>query len=389
MTQPDWDDDRLAAAFHARFDRPAPTDPGPRRPRRDRRDVAARFAVGASAGVVPAGIAAAAVVVVLVGSVAGRPGRHSVASAAARRVRRIATSTDRPRAPPTEQAVPGSVFEPPDHHGHRRHRDPRRRRGRPRARGPGLVHAGRRSVSCGPAPTAQPVSPVQLRLRRRASIWLTRGRGVARPRDGDRSTWHRPTGPALNPDLDGLDPSWQPADLGIGADGDSTPIDVVFVGHFDDRRAALCPEAEQTACRDRFVVDAVASVAGRPPPRSVVARRRLARPRPSRRSRRSSPTRRRSRRSCRWSSLDGSEGLASHRAVARRPVEQGLDRPARLWVVRVLESERVVTYVVVDGTDAIYEMNPEGEAILVGGATADPVRPPARPGHRRRHGHRR
>jgi hypothetical protein len=56
--------------------------------------------------------------------------------------------------------------------------------------------------------------------------------------------------------------------------------------------------------------------------------------------------------------------------------QQGLNDQPVVWVARVLESERVVTYIVVDGTDAIYEMTPEGQAVLVGGSTGAPVATP-------------
>ncbi len=47
--------------------------------------------------------------------------------------------------------------------------------------------------------------------------------------------------------------------------------------------------------------------------------------------------------------------------------QQNLIDQSILWIARVLESERISTYIVIDGSDAIYEMNPEGQAILVGG----------------------
>ena len=53
-----------------------------------------------------------------------------------------------------------------------------------------------------------------------------------------------------------------------------------------------------------------------------------------------------------------------------------IERPV-LWVVRVLESEWMVTYIVVDGTDAIYEMTSEGQAVQVGGSTGEPEPIPA------------
>jgi hypothetical protein len=79
--------------------------------------------------------------------------------------------------------------------------------------------------------------------------------------------------------------------------------------------------------------------------------------------------------------VDGPRGLAAIEPSLAEG-QQGLINHPVLWVVRVLESEhRMVTYIVIDGTDAIYEMNPEGEAIQVGGTpppTSSPVPwPPA------------
>ena len=45
----------------------------------------------------------------------------------------------------------------------------------------------------------------------------------------------------------------------------------------------------------------------------------------------------------------------------------GPDRQPILWVARVLEGELISTYIVIDGTNVIYEMNPNNEAIMVGG----------------------
>lgn len=46
-----------------------------------------------------------------------------------------------------------------------------------------------------------------------------------------------------------------------------------------------------------------------------------------------------------------------------------------VWVVRVLESDRISTYLVVDGTDAIFEMRTDGAVVQVGGSLGSP--PPA------------
>ena len=69
---------------------------------------------------------------------------------------------------------------------------------------------------------------------------------------------------------------------------------------------------------------------------------------------------------------DGAEGLVRIEP-SLADGQQGLTGRPVVWVVRVLESERVVTYIVIDGTDAIYEMGQEGDASLVGGTTGDPV----------------
>jgi len=58
----------------------------------------------------------------------------------------------------------------------------------------------------------------------------------------------KPSGPAIHPVTEWAPPS-----------GARTPMAVVFVGHFDDARAARCIEGERRQrCEDRFVVDTVA-----------------------------------------------------------------------------------------------------------------------------------
>ena len=74
--------------------------------------------------------------------------------------------------------------------------------------------------------------------------------------------------------------------------------------------------------------------------------------------------------------VDGPTGLAAVEPSLGTGQQGLIDQPV-LWIVRVLESERVSTYVVIDGSDAIYEMNPEGEAILVGGTPPTPGASPS------------
>lgn len=73
-----------------------------------------------------------------------------------------------------------------------------------------------------------------------------------------------PNGPAFQIDLDDLDTSWIPA---LPTVGPAAPIEIVVVGHFDDRRSFACPEEQ--ACRDRFVVDEVQAADGRTLPFSA------------------------------------------------------------------------------------------------------------------------
>jgi hypothetical protein len=371
MTQPDWDDDRIAAAFHARFDHPAPPTLAP-------------AIHGAIAGTAPArfhllgglpgrSIAAAAVVVVLVGTVAlglggfDRLGGPSVPSASP------AAASPGASATPTSQAVPGSVV------------------GLPIIEVPDAIAIRDGGVDdreiavlgwFGPAPMPScpftpTVNPLQLQCPD-TFVWFTRDpESLIHVGEGS-SSLDPPVGPALNPDLDGLDRSWYPPLPVPGQDGRSKPVDVVFVGHFDDRRADQCPEAEQSACRDRFVVDSVALVAGRPQPRSEMREVRqagmvtgssmadieaiVANEAPD------SPI---------LSMLitDGAEGLARIEPSLASGQQGLIDRPV-VWVVRVLESERMITYIIVDGTDAIYEMTQEGHAVPVGGSTGEPVPTP-------------
>ncbi len=313
----DWDDDRLTAAFHTRFDRSAPP-------------TVARAVHAAIAGTTPTRfhaferlqarhLATAAVVIVLVGAL-------TVALA----------DFGRLGGGPSTPAGSGGRFDS------RRQRDADGA-GHPRrwsfeslpiiqvtdaiaVRDAGVddrelaVQGWFASMmaSC-PAPNVNPINPLQVGCPD-GFVWLMERPESVATRSGNQTTFSAPSGPALNPDMDGIDRSWEPGDSGLDANGGSTPLDVVFVGHFDDRRAALCPQAEVEACRDRFVVDAVASVHGVPQPRSVMREVRQAsaiQGSTGPTSRRSSPTKPRSRRSCRWSSRRR-RGPPDDRAVTHR-----------------------------------------------------------------------
>ena len=130
--------------------------------------------------------------------------------------------------------------------------------------------AGSRSAifSCGPGSRSdEPVSPRANALSRRTHL----------AEEGPRSHGHRQ--PARSP-LPQSRPEPGPRrprpNVGAAAgrlDGAiPAPAHVVVLGHFDDRRALLCPSAETTACRDRFVVDTGRWVDGREPQPSTMDR---------------------------------------------------------------------------------------------------------------------
>ena len=81
------------------------------------------------------------------------------------------------------------------------------------------------------------------------SLWTSDPGG-----SGSALSRRSPAGPAINVTFPGLTP---PPPLPIPATGTSSPTPVVVVGHFHDRRSALCPPDRLAACEQRFVVDAV------------------------------------------------------------------------------------------------------------------------------------
>jgi hypothetical protein len=76
-----------------------------------------------------------------------------------------------------------------------------------------------------------------------------------------------PTGPAIHPAFQMVD---IPALGGVGGEPASPPA-VTVAGHFDDRRAALCAQADDPPCRDTFVVDRLIAVDGRDLPVSTLS----------------------------------------------------------------------------------------------------------------------
>ena len=390
MTQPDWDDERVETAFHARFDRPAPAD-------------LIGAVLGVISGTAPAraigirpapawAMAMAAVVLFVVGGAAvvglgglGRPsGGSSGPSGSAAAATPSAGATGGAIATPTAQALPGSVFGLQIVHvtDAIAVRDAHADNSELAVQGwftPAI------SISCGAAPTAPLVSPeptaalasqVPFECPDQSIWWLDEEAESLIHVTGDTSDASVPFSPAFNLDLNGIDTSWAPAPPVIGTSGDSTPIDVVLVGHFGDRRAVLCPVAEQDTCRNRFVVDSVAFVHGRPAPPGLVhltdmppvssatdIEAVIANEAPQ------SPI-------LSMAVVDGPVGLAQMEPSLANG-QAGLNKRPVLWVARVLESSFISTYIVIDGTDAIYEMNPNNEAVSVGRSAAPSGPPPS------------
>lgn len=103
-----------------------------------------------------------------------------------------------------------------------------------------------------------PLNPTELRcsqswLMERPESLLTVGVGES------VASGRNPTGPALSPSFALVD---APPGHPLTRDGNSTPSAVVLIGHFDDRRAVMCPADSVPACTDTFVVDRVESVEG-------------------------------------------------------------------------------------------------------------------------------
>jgi hypothetical protein len=152
--------------------------------------------------------------------------------------------------------------------------------------------------------------------------------------------------------------------------------EIVGIGHFDDRRSGWCEATRIQACRDRFVVDRVAWADGEARPTSVVTREGTDDPA-------FGPVD-----TAVAAAVDGPIlSAAAYRASELVMIEPSLrdgrpgitDEPV-VWVVRVLQDQRAVTYLVVDGTDRVHRVEPDGQAVQVGGSPRqDPKRtwPPA------------
>jgi hypothetical protein len=107
--------------------------------------------------------------------------------------------------------------------------------------------SGRTQLGCPADP--RPSNPTDLRCPE-GSIWLMAAPESVVTRTSNSMTLHGPTGPALNPGLALVDTT------GVIADSDvATPV--VFIGHFDDRRADFCAVEVRHTCADTFIVDRI------------------------------------------------------------------------------------------------------------------------------------
>jgi len=230
----DWDDDRLAAAFAARTSaRATPHDladatiDAVRRRRASRRPSRIAVLAGLAAA---AAIAAVAVIIALprAGDRAGdRPsafGLPLVTVSEALRIRDLAADA-------RELAVAGFY------------------------------------TSIGPMPCPAPLVPDQNPTHLWCSdlfTWLMEQPETLVTTTANAVDGHPPVGPAFHPTLGLVTMAGFPNDP-------TQVVSVVLIGHFDDRRARLCVDADRSACADAFVVDRVQQVGDRILPTATVA----------------------------------------------------------------------------------------------------------------------
>ncbi len=220
-------------------------------------------------------------------------------------------------------------------------------------------------MSC-PAPLERPTSPVQP-VCPDQFVWLMEDAEALIHVRQNQISGGPPTGPAIQVDFDDVDQSWFPP---LPTAGDSVPAHVVFVGHFDDRRSALCPRDEEQACRDRFVVDRVDWVDGRRQPVSEIIQfngtpRSLVADVVDHVTHVAAP------------GATALHALVTDGELGLRQVEPSLgtgaggliDRQA-VWIVRVLEGQRlatrrVATYLVADGTTETWRLDARGLPVAI------------------------
>lgn len=193
-----------------------------------------------------------------------------------------------------------------------------------------------------------------------------------------------PTSPSFQIDFDDLDRTWEPE---LPVVGPATPIELVVVGHFDDRRSFACPLADVDRCRDRFVVDRVAFADGRAMPTSALD---LVDGGAVSAAAEVEATVSETARGAEFLSMAAVDGeLGLQRVEPSIGVFAPLQGQRAVWVVRLLDrcvircTARGVgefgTYLVVDGTDALFKIDADNVATQVAGslslASPDPWPP--------------
>jgi len=242
MTPRDWDDDRLHRAFAARAaaSRPIQSDlpeATMSRVRASPRQGLRYRELGIAAGLAATVLAVAIIVVggnlgrPIEGAAASRPTEGAIASTAS------SASGSPPASVPVSSVAEAIAIRD-------RFQDDRE-----------LVVAGwfvnGPTMFCalfaGPAnPTWMPCSPP----------WLMNTAEQTGATGGDR----QPQGPAFHPSFALVGPPVLPAPADAGGAG--SPISLMVVGHFHDRRAVLCPASARSECGQVFLVDRIASVCG-------------------------------------------------------------------------------------------------------------------------------
>ena len=208
-------------------------------------------------------------------------------------------------------------------------------------------------IGC-PAPATWPVSPVEPNCPDDWIVLMSEPESlVTRTQDGFEG--REPSGPAIAIDFDDLDTSWIPdlPDL-----GPAVPVELVVLGHFDDRRSALCPEPVRQQCRDRMVIDRVVSVDGvqqRPAPVIGVDGLEVGQDAVATFIEQQAP----GGLILAMTVVDGETGIGRIEPSLGTGLGGFIDQRA-IWVVRSLEGDRVTTYLVVDGSAVVHRMERDG-----------------------------
>jgi hypothetical protein len=212
-----------------------------------------------------------------------------------------------------------------------------------------------------PCPRQPTTSPLESSCQNRFEVLMADEEQLIDVRLDGYST-HGPAGLAISIDVDGVDQSWKPRLPTLA------PVDLIAVGHFDDRRSGWCDPSRINACRDRFVVDRVEWVDGATQPLSLVIATGADGPlfAPVEANVIAALPDRPLLSAAVWRGADLGQVEPS-----LREERLGITDQAAVWIVRVLDDGRAATYLVIDGTDRTYVMETDGQTVLVGGAPAE------------------